>query len=287
MRCDVDDAVVKEAKRRARRRRWSYCAVAATALATVAAFALWGQPPPLNPHPYGDAPASGAAVGAGGGATDSSLPVAGGPDRDAKLVEAYGPYAVTGGPAHGWVLVYSDAYVIRSWSGLDPWARRLTEDGLERVRSGAIEPSAFLTDTVSVRGLWAEPKFRPYGTPMGYVACHDQDSPNHISTAVLAQLPADAQALLRGTEQSYDLLGHGFWRPGASAVATNRVERVDCFALTDIQAHALALTSSDPRRSFLVHGAIGAITLEDVQGAGVTLVVRPAFPDKVLVDQKG
>jgi len=39
--CDVDDAVIKEAKRRARRRRFSYAAVAAAALATVAALLAW------------------------------------------------------------------------------------------------------------------------------------------------------------------------------------------------------------------------------------------------------
>ena len=39
--CDVDDAVIKEAKRRARRRRWGYGGVVAVVLATAAAFVTW------------------------------------------------------------------------------------------------------------------------------------------------------------------------------------------------------------------------------------------------------
>ena len=47
---EVDDAVIKEAKRRARRRRWSYSGVV-VALAAVAAFAAWGPTPPVQSPP--------------------------------------------------------------------------------------------------------------------------------------------------------------------------------------------------------------------------------------------
>ena len=51
---DIDDAVIKEAKRRARRRRWSYGGVAAVVLATVAAFVTWGATSPSAiPPPAG------------------------------------------------------------------------------------------------------------------------------------------------------------------------------------------------------------------------------------------
>ena len=52
--CDVDDAVIKEAKRRARRRRWSYCGVIAVVLGSAAAFVAWdGTSPPPAPPPAG------------------------------------------------------------------------------------------------------------------------------------------------------------------------------------------------------------------------------------------
>ena len=47
--CDVDDAVIKEAKRRARRRRWSYSGLV-VALATVVAFVAWGPHRPCRVH---------------------------------------------------------------------------------------------------------------------------------------------------------------------------------------------------------------------------------------------
>ena len=48
---DIDDAVIKEAKRRARRRRWSYGGVVAVVLATVAAFVTWDATSPLSHIP--------------------------------------------------------------------------------------------------------------------------------------------------------------------------------------------------------------------------------------------
>ena len=72
--CEVDDAVIKEAKRRARRRRWSYGAVVAAALATVAAFLAW-YPPPTDGHPpAADAGATAGAFGAGGAGRDAGDP---------------------------------------------------------------------------------------------------------------------------------------------------------------------------------------------------------------------
>ena len=72
--CDVDDAVIKDAKRRARRRRFSYGAVAAAALATVAVLLAWYPPPTQGPPPAGDAGGGPGALGAGGAGRDASDP---------------------------------------------------------------------------------------------------------------------------------------------------------------------------------------------------------------------
>ena len=290
VRRDIDDAVIKEAKRRARRRRWSNGAVAVV-LASVAALVAWGPAPPAQNPP----PAAGAEPPAG------PFPP-GGASPDAQLVAGFGAWHL------GWVLAYSDASVImyedanahplatlpRSMPMSDARfvVRRLTDDGLADVRSGAVPLSAFLTDPESVRGLWADPEFRPYDNPLGYVACHvvEGAAPFHASTGVLAQLPVAAQAVLRGTEQTYEVID------GEGAAALQ-----DCFALTNDQAHTLALMSTDQgRAAALDHPSVSchpapplclsgpdAITLQDVHGADVTLLFHTALPDHVMVARGG
>ena len=72
--CDVDDAVIKEAKRRARRRRWSYSGLV-VALATVVAFVAWGPTPPVQSPPTAGGGGGGAgALAAGGAGQDADDP---------------------------------------------------------------------------------------------------------------------------------------------------------------------------------------------------------------------
>jgi hypothetical protein len=300
--CDVDDAVIKEAKRRARRRRWSYGGVLAVLLSAVAAFVAWY---PTSPPPSAAAPAPAPAEG--------SLP-AGGPSPEAQLVAHFGA-------AHwGWALAYSDGYVI-TYAGVmaRPAAthplsgpmgdarfvmRRLTVDGLADVRSGAVPPSAFLTDSTPEKGRWADPEFRPYDTPLGYVACL-RDNPYPPSTGPMEQLPAAAQVLLRGTEQSYRFLDYQpFVQQDGTLPPVNKDAAPGtrhCYALTNDQAHALALMSTNPSVALAQDDpragcppshpgcstSVGVVTLQDVHGADVTLLVHTALPDRVLVARGG
>jgi hypothetical protein len=264
--------------------------VLAVVLAMLAALMAWDRPPPPQvPSPL-------AAAGDGS-------PPAGGPDPDATLVERFGAVHV------GWVLVYSDAYVLMT-VGPDaaPTARlprsipmgnsrfvvrRLSDYGLAEVRSGAVPLSAFLTNPAWVRGLWAEPEFRPYGAPLGYIACGDQGH------AVLAQLPAAAQELLRGTEHRYDFLHYTVGPRGITPPA-DRVQPIDCFALSNDQAHALALMSTDPTRALQLddpragcgaepgcRSTDGGFSFEDLNGTEIGLTVNTALPDNVRVIRAG
>jgi hypothetical protein len=97
--------------------------------------------------------------------------------------------------------------------------RRLTADGLDLVRSGALPASAFLralshrnhgnagtrpTGTSLPAGLWADPEFEPYA-PSRYAVCNyvEQGGPAGYWGRLLQGLPAPARALLRGKERTY------------------------------------------------------------------------------------
>src|SRR5262245_5447003 len=88
----------------------------------------------------------------------------------------------------GWVIVYADGRVL--WGDGRVNEQRLSREGIDLVRSGAVEPSAFLFGGSAglPTAAWADPHARLYAAPR-FAICPDD----------VNLLPAQAQALLRGT----------------------------------------------------------------------------------------
>ena len=207
---DIEDAVIKAAKLRARRRRVVYAVAGVTAAVSVATFLTLGA---TRPSP--NAPPAGPVV--------SGPPIGGGPIEEARLVAHLRAIHV------GWVLVYSDGRVISSPDTDSLWERRLTAHGLDLVRSGSAPLTTLLGKEKAPPDTWAEPTVRAYGTPLGYVACVRQPDgymPRAVTEA-LRELPTAARSLLAGTSRTYRVLDNP------------DVSRHSCFELTTTQAHAL------------------------------------------------
>jgi hypothetical protein len=123
------------------------------------------------------------------------------PDDATSIVAKYGKVH------RGWVVVYGDGRVITS----EMTERRLTANGLDLVRSGAIEPAALIYVARSLpqklpTDTWADAEFKPY-VPSRYAACLDPGNPDgHLgsrpghATEMVGRLPAAARPLLRGEE---------------------------------------------------------------------------------------
>ena len=255
---DDPEALIEEARQRARRRRRIY-AVAAAGLALLGAslVVVFGRPgssqsaasePPALPIPADDEPAT--------------------------VVAQYAKWPI------GWVFVYDDGRVLWHVHGAaaltkealdvlpsdDPLAhrtavaleRRLTADGLELVRSRAIKPIAFLREWILFpvhhyvnlgvkwtsraslpAGLWADTNFKAY-EPSRYEVCMDG-------------LPAAAQALLRGNERTF--------RSHSGDIYGGPDDRGECFVVSAEEAKALEGTLPDPRAAMapiLPHGQLAS-----------------------------
>ena len=110
----ITDAVIKEAKRRARRRRWRYGGVAAVALSILAALVAWDASPTQGP-PFGDAAGGGAgSLAAGGVASDGGLGV-------------FEPF-------RGWIF-FADGQGISAIDPEDPSSRRVVLENPEGISS--------------------------------------------------------------------------------------------------------------------------------------------------------
>ena len=216
------EALIAEARQRARRRRRRYAAaVAVLALVAASVIAVFGRAGPsqsVSPEP------------------PPTLPVPPDPGDAATIVAKYGKVH------RGWVVVYGDGRVITS----EMTERRLTANGLDLVRSGAIEPAALIYVARSLpqklpANTWADPKFKPY-VASRYAACPSGlGSRAGHATEMVGRLPAGARALLRGTElreYSNDLfspsdLGLDPWPPDPP---------VECFEVSTEEAIVLFKT---------------------------------------------
>jgi hypothetical protein len=188
------EALIAEARQRARRRRRRYAAIVAVlALLVSSVLVVFGRPEPpqsLSPEP------------------PRTLPIPPDPGDAATIVALFAKFQA------GWVLVYGDGRVIRhsdlvSGGSGDMFERRLTATGLDLVRSGAIGLGAILRTAPLPADTWADPEFKPY-VPSRYAACLDPGNPDGFlgirpghATAILGRLPAAAQPLLRGKEHTY------------------------------------------------------------------------------------
>ena len=167
-------------------------------------------------------------VGPDAGWMFSGLPPEGTPvstPEEGELVAHYG------GPLRGagFVYVYADGRVI-SWGGVGNqgrdgiYERRLTPEGVELVRSGAVKAERFqLSSNPVPDDAWGDPEAKPY-VPSRYGICVD---PTHRDL-----LPLPAVALLGGPE--------------------NRVE--GCFEVTTREARTLDDILSDAGYERIVGG---------------------------------
>lgn len=176
-----EDAVIKEARRRARRRRVHQgIAVAAVGAAVVAALAIRASPPPRG----GGSPA----ISQDGslGLTEIPAPVSG----PARLVASWGLVHV------GWVLVYDDGRVLSSPDGYPVLERRLTPSGVAAVRAGSVTLYSLLSrsQVMTPASIWVDSEGREY-RPAAYAACLWANR-NHAGE--VRAMPAAARKVLSG-----------------------------------------------------------------------------------------
>jgi hypothetical protein len=240
------EALIKEARRRARRRRWIGSAAAlAVAIAGVAAFSLANTAPPhgaarnVPPRPR----------------PQPVTPQVQGPDAASTLLASWGGFPF------GWAFVYADGRMIWHydggyWSNADPPGareRRLSPHGLDLIRTGKIAPGDFLRGSPYLwhhpqEKLWAEPTARPY-EPSKYAIWY----PEWMGDADRAfdQLPPAAQAVLRGKERTYDPnIGTDTWPRGLGDLEGRPPSYppfppIEGFEVTAAEASALRQTFGD------------------------------------------
>lgn len=267
----VEDGVIFEAQRRARRRRTAYL-IAASALAISAGgFAMFAGSSMV--------PNQGSELG--DESSGFSAPV-----DEAEIVAEWSKLHV------GWVYVYDDGRVV--WHpdshaalrvGTEPLrgilVQRLTPNGLELVRAGVIEPRTLLVDRDDVpMDVWSDPTPDEY-IPSSYALCHDEGNGRTGAIgdvgAILDRLPLELQTLLRGTERTITHYDNG---AGAGRDRETMPGRgVDCFVLSPEQARAV-WAQGDPRdQAMMLLDDTSYATLTASDGAELKVVFGPVLPD--------
>lgn len=137
----------------------------------------------------------------------------------------------------GYVFVYSDGRVVAHPDGGSILERRLTQEGLDLVRSSAVDlrlglPRLGLAHQLPA-SAWADPEFVAYEPP-GYAVCNGGWGVD--ASRVLSRLPLPAQALLRGKERTYDKTDAGLG--AAPPVGCFEVTAADAQVLVDLLADA-------------------------------------------------
>ena len=155
--------------------------------------ALSGTTGPAETGPTGPPDATWSGIGIPPEGTHLSTPVEG------EFVRRAAEY-------HRYVAVYADGRVLSwHWNGAYVLERRLTPDGVARLRSGVIKPWQFLTYPISVpEDAWADAEGKPYAPPR-YSLCLEgltafAEAPNLTDRGAVDMLPPPANALLRGQD---------------------------------------------------------------------------------------
>ncbi len=146
-------------------------------------------------------------------------------DPAASIIASYAELHV------GFVFVYADGRVVVHPDSGDTLERRLSPSGVEQVRSAALLAETFLEAPATLpAGVWAEAEFRTY-RPRLYALCARLSNRLAKPAEFVGFLPADAEAMLRGRERTYDVDGNlTIIAPGG---AREMVETpVDCFEVT-------------------------------------------------------
>lgn len=184
----------------------------------------------------------------------------------------------------GYIYIYEDGQVVLYEDGSGRLLeRRLTQQGVDLVRSGAVDSRPWLTGLPE--RAWVDPEYRPYA-PSRYAICYRGAGEPIDASRAISGLPASAQVLLRGKERTYDKTdaGLGGWPP----VACSEVTVEQAFVLVDLLADAGFETGSNgPEPNFLAAGSDGGLmwpaspataTEAEVQDASVSLTFQPILP---------
>jgi hypothetical protein len=165
-------------------------------------------------------------------------------------------------PAPDYVRVYADGRVLSTETFQDFafTERRLSPEGVELVRSGAVTAKDLLLPHDVPAEAWEDFEGKPY-VPARYGACFwGVDIPLDVE-AVLNLLPASAQALLRGSDPAGNL-------------RCLEVTPEQARSLGEILSEALSSPGDLPRWQ----GEVGAWSLRDGNG-DQSISLRPLFPD--------
>jgi hypothetical protein len=165
-------------------------------------------------------------------------------------------------PAPDYVRVYADGRVLSTETFQDFafTERRLSPEGVELVRSGAVKAKDLLLPHDVPAEAWEDFEGKPY-VPARYGACFwGVDIPLDVE-AVLDLLPASAQALLRGSDPARNL-------------RCLEVTPEETRSLEEILSEALSSRGDLPPWQ----GEVGAWSLRDANG-DQSISLRPLFPD--------
>jgi hypothetical protein len=175
----------------------------------------------------------------------------------------------------GFLFVYADGRVI--WHpdlAEGPFERRLTPEGVELVRSGAVAPRALFPpnfDDVPA-GAWADAEIMLYAPPR-YAICLD-------ASRSVSLLPAPARDLLRGKEHTYEGAGpiDAFFEGNVNGDDFD--PSTECFELTTGEARALDQILSDAglqRHTAADSGDVWFVLHDGSERVGIGF--NPLFPD--------
>lgn len=177
----------------------------------------------------------------------------------------------------GLVYVYADGRVI--WhpgpAGFhnDANEQRLTPEGVDLVRSGAIQPADFQSDPQRVpASAWADATIREY-VPSRYAICFWEDGTGasgmvnegyEYPSDVLPRLSSEAQAILGGNEHTYEHSG-------------NFIVEIDGKPIECFEVDADELPSLD--RTFRADKRPGGSIAEDLEGNPIWADVYAILPN--------
>jgi hypothetical protein len=183
--------------------------------------------------------------------------------EEGELVAQFGPGAYPGRFAY----VYADGRVI-SWrhSPIAIGERRLTPEGVELVRSGALQPEAFIGHAYEVPlDVWENPKVKPF-VPSRYAVCYFMESGAvnrgkmggyEYPSRVVGFFPAPARAILRG-ETSFVAEGDDDTAP------------LECSEVTTDEARALV-------------DILGDRSVEDLEGDRIITEITMMLPHGIRI----
>lgn len=220
----IEDGVIADAKRRVHRRRAAYAIAAAASTITLGAltFVMSGGPAALT-----DAPAEAVRWPA-------VLVAAGDP---AEIVGEWRQIHV------GWVFIYGDGRVLSYDDHAPIVERRLSQYGVDLIRSHVLEPRTLLVDRPELEALWVDHNPRGF-QPQGYAACHvileSTQGPIVADVAsIVPRLPSETESILRGgSNQRFSEAGTSIGSPTGESAPGN-----DCIVLSRAATEALVARS--------------------------------------------